>query len=105
MKISALAVFAGLILAQSVYADPAPIPPVPMMPVPPVPTPKRPPMTVRNSSFECRWGGTTNPSGNFRRITNGPSLAGLPSSTASFAPGGSDAGPGPQLTMSAGTAV
>src|SRR5262245_23604318 len=64
-----------------------------------------PAITVTNSSFECLWGGTTKPAGNFRRSTNGPSLPGLPRRTAASAPGGRDGGAGPHLTASAATTV
>src|SRR5262245_49444214 len=45
------------------------------------------------------------PAGNFRRITNGPSFAGLPRRTAAWAPGGSDGGAGPHATASPETTV
>jgi hypothetical protein len=62
-------------------------------------------ITLTNSSLECRCGGTTKPAGNFKRITNGPSFAGLPSRMAAWAPDGRDGGAGPHLTPSAGTTV
>src|SRR5262245_5562454 len=71
----------------------------------PAPTANLPEITVTNSSLEWRCGGTVKPLGNLRRSTNGPSLAGLPSRTAAWAPLGSDGGAGPQLTASPATTV